>query len=105
MVRADCNGTLDEYANGFSGTSGLAIDASGGLLISDDSPGIWLVDVTGMVTPIATSVSFANPNGLSIDGSGRLLVADSGNSILRLTLDSSGNATSTEILAEGFAIP
>lgn len=105
VVRADCNGALDEYANGFNGTSGLAIDASGDLMISDDSPGIWSVDTAGTVTPIATTVSFANPNGLYIDGLGRLLVADSGNSILRLTLDSSGNATSTEILATGFNNP
>ncbi|MCP3963080.1 MAG: hypothetical protein GY719_35015 [bacterium] len=106
VVRVDCHGVVTPYTGGFTGTSGLVIEPfSGNLIISDDSPGIFLVDPAGNISPLATSVDFENPNGLALDSLGRLLVADAGNRVLRVTLNPDGSAATVEILAEGFAIP
>ena len=63
VYRYDCNGNeIDRYATGFTGTSGLTVDAVGNMYISDDSPGIWKVNSAGLVTPIASNVSFQKLN-------------------------------------------
>jgi len=106
VVRVNCDGTITNYASGFSGTSGLQFDGITGLLyISDDYPGIHRTDVAGNVVPVASTVTFDNPNALDIDSQGRLLVADSGNRILRVTLNPDGSASSSEVLASGLSLP
>ncbi|MCH8310049.1 MAG: CHRD domain-containing protein, partial [Chloroflexi bacterium] len=108
VYRYDCDGNqigASWYAFGFEGASGLAIDGSGFLYISDDAPGLWKVDTSGVATTIAANVTFENPNGLALDSAGRLLVADSGNRVLRITLAPDGSASTTEVLAQGFNNP
>ena len=108
VYRYDCDGNqigASWYAFGFEGASGLAIDGSGFLYISDDAPGLWKVDTSGVATTTAANVTFENPNGLALDSVGRLLVADSGNRVLRITLAPDGSASTTEVLAQGFNNP
>ncbi len=106
IIRADCMGNITTYATGFNGSSGLVFNQlTGALVISDDTPGIHQADIDGNVTPLAANVALSNPNGLAVDAQASLLVADSGDRVLRLSLDPSGDAASTEVLAQGFTTP
>lgn len=107
IVAVDCEGNVSPFANGFNGTSGLAVNAADEMFASDDTPnaGIYSVDMAGNVTTIAAGHSASNPNALSIDSSGRILVGDSGQRILRLTLDSLNNLVNEEVLADTFQVP
>ncbi|MBN18447.1 MAG: hypothetical protein CL758_03065 [Chloroflexi bacterium] len=116
VVKIDCEGEITTFASGFIGTSGLvADDVNGYLYISDDSPGIYRVNINGDWEKMEVRYSdkspeifpLINPNALSIDSEGRLLVADSGSNIYRMTLseESPSVLIVTNLLAEGFNIP
>jgi sugar lactone lactonase YvrE len=81
----------------FSSPTGIAVDASGNLFISDTSDHtIWKVSTTNQKTLLAGSsglpgstdgngsgAQFNNPGGLALDPAGNLVVADTGNHTIR----------------------
>jgi len=113
IAQVDCYGNVSTYTGGFDGVSGLTGASSGPhdgqTFASDDrqaGQNIYHVDLgTGNVDPILSGSSAVNPNTLSWDSSGRMLVGDAGHRILRLSMDSSFNLVSEEVLAEGFSVP
>jgi len=107
-------GGAENFANGIPAThaelydiSGLAIDSSGNLYISESA---WEVvrKVTassGLISTIAgngtsgysgdggaaTSAELDSPQGLAVDSSGNVYIADSGNNVIREMTESSGD--------------
>ena len=79
----------------FKGASGVAVDASGNVIIADsgndrvqicDENGVCheLTDsggatLTGGSSAFAQPISFNVPEGVAVDGQGRIIVADTGN--------------------------
>lgn len=100
---ADGTGT----AASFSGPSGIVVDATGDLYVSDTlNDTIRKITSSGVVTTVAgTSGSasfndgtgslarFSGPQGLALDASGNLFVADSNNSAIRKVVVASGVVT------------
>jgi uncharacterized protein (TIGR03437 family) len=82
----------------FNDISGLALDASGNLFVSDSGDDVVrMVSPKGIVTTVAGTGTYgyagdggpalqarlANPSGLTIDGLGNIFIADSSNSCVR----------------------
>jgi sugar lactone lactonase YvrE len=90
---ADGQGT----AASFSGPTGVALDGSGNVYVSDfGNNRIRKVTFTGLVSTLAgngaeafadgpgASASFSAPYGIAVDGSGNVFVADNGNERIRM---------------------
>jgi hypothetical protein len=100
---ADGTGT----AASFSGPSGIVVDATGNLYVSDTlNDTIRKITSAGVVTTVAgtsgsasfndgtgSAARFSGPQGLALDASGNLFVADSNNSAIRKVVVASGVVT------------
>jgi sugar lactone lactonase YvrE len=87
-----------------NGPSGIAIDATGNILITDLFNFRVRMISNGIITTIAgtgvqgysgdngpaTSAQLYNPNGIAIDLSGNILITDAGNNRLRMVVKASG---------------
>ena len=104
-------------AASFNQPTGIAIDGSGNLYVSDTgNDTIRKVTAAGVVTTVAGSpgsagsadgtgsaARFNGPRGLTVDGSGNIYVADAGNSLVR-KITSAGVVTTLAGLAGNFAV-
>jgi sugar lactone lactonase YvrE len=100
---ADGTGT----AAGFSGPSGIAVDSTGNLYVSDTlNHTVRRITSAGAVTTIAgtagasgftdatgSAVRFHGPQGLALDASGDLFVADTNNNAVRKLVIATGAVT------------
>jgi sugar lactone lactonase YvrE len=100
-----------QYADGvgvaasFSHPNGVALDANGIVYVADtDNNRIRMISISGNVTTLAGSgsyayadgvgiaASFRSPNGVALDANGLVYVADTGNNRIRI-ISISGNVT------------
>jgi len=71
-------------AASFNRPTGLAVDGSGNLFISDSLYNrVRKVTPDGLITTVAVSGNLANPYGVAIDGLGNLFIGDRGNNRVR----------------------
>ena len=87
--------------------SGVAVDASGNIYISDTRNNVIREVVSGTINTVAgnntagfgfsgdgaaaTAAQLYNPAGITVDGSGNIYIADSRNNVVRLVTVSTGN--------------
>ena len=104
-------------AASFNQPTGIAIDSSGNLYVSDTGNNtIRKVTSGGVVTTLAgtagttgsadgtgAAARFNGPRGLTVDGGGNVYVCDAGNSLIR-KITSAGVVTTLAGLADNFAV-
>ena len=57
--------------------SGIAVDASGNLIVSDRSAGVLRINpATGTITTVKSGAPLVTPSGVALDASGNIVVAD-----------------------------
>ncbi len=94
VVKMNNDGTgITTLASGFNHITGIVVDASGNIYISEFGSGA-VKKLNSSGTVIATYTGFTNPCGLSFDAAGYLHVADRGNESVR-KLNSSGTIIET----------
>ncbi len=86
--------TITTLGSGFSGPIGIAVDASGNILVADRSnDAIKRMDASGNNVQVLGS-GFVRPAGVAVDANGNILVADTNNDAIK-RMDSSGNNIQT----------
>ena len=118
LAGSDVPGTQDGtgVAAHFNNPTGLALDASGNLLVTDyDSARVRLVSPTGVVTTIASASGFVDPFAAVVASDGAYYVetdADSAGvkdtmtgTIWRVTAPTSGGLVAPIVVAQGFGRP
>ena len=87
------NGLLATQATGFVSPSGVAVDASGDLFVTD----LTRTSVTelpfGGGSPISLGSGFSGPQGVAVDASGNVYVADKGNNAIKQIVAAGGYIT------------
>ena len=99
LSEIDALATVEVVANGFKEPTGIVVDPSGALFVSDRKTGEVLKITAGETHPLITHLK--RPVGLSFDANGRLLIVEEkSGSLLRLEPDST-----LTILAQGMKKP
>jgi gliding motility-associated-like protein len=70
--------SLDSLGSGFSGPTGVAVDASGNIYIADFTNKLVKKIPAGSNTPVVMGSGFTNPFGVAVDAAGDVYVADYG---------------------------
>lgn len=100
IVKVDASGAVSSIGSGLSGPSGIAFHpTSNNMYISDDTPGIYVVEQNGTDTTLNYN-GMGNPNYLEFEGAESILIADAGATLNRLSLDGAH-----EIIANNLGAP
>ena len=99
LSEIDALAAVEVVANGFKEPTGIVVDPSGALFVSDRKTGEVLKITAGETHPLITHLK--RPVGLSFDANGRLLIVEEkSGSLLRLEPDST-----LTVLAQGMKRP
>jgi sugar lactone lactonase YvrE len=97
VKRIKPDGTVDAFAGGFLGVSGLAMRNDGVLLVSDDTNRVFEIAPDGVVTVLIDgSAGLDNPNALAVDSLGYVYVVSAGGFVSKF--DQDGNLLVGQLL-------
>ncbi len=98
IVRITPDGQVSEFASGFQGASGMALDGAGNIIQANISGNfISRVSPSGAVTTIA-SQGFSSPVGVAVRPDGQIFVANCGNNSISRIDNGAGVTFSTSSL-------
>ena len=76
------NGTVTQFASGFTNPTAIVTDASGNVYVGDCSNGnVYKIDPTG-TTIVSVTSSLSCPAGMKLDNAGNIYILDSGTDII-----------------------